>query len=111
MSINDQFRTLIEDVKVDAEEIGFYLSGCNIAADKPERLQEAEEADENVIQLMEDGEINFAVFMEFEMRDHAFSDHVLNPQKVKDDQEFKMIVPDSYEAFKSSQLDDLEDFD
>lgn len=109
--MNDQFKTLIENVKEDAESIGFYLSGCNIAADRPDRLQEAEEEDINPMSLVEDGEVNFAVFMEFEMRDHAFSDHVLNPEKVETDQKFAMMVPDEFEEFKNNKLDGLDDFD
>lgn len=111
MSINDQFKTLIENIKDDAESIGFYLNGCNIAADRPDKLQEAEENSVNPLTLVEDGEVNFAVFMEFDIRDHAFSDHVLDPDKVKVDKEFEMIVPDSYEIFKKNKLDTLDDFD
>lgn len=111
MSINKKFEKLIESIKEEAENIGFYLSGCSIASDSPEKIREAEEDGSDIIALLQNEEVSFAMFMEFDIGDRAFSDEVLNPEKVKTDKEFQMIVPDDYEIFKKTKLDSLDDFD
>ena len=106
-SIQEQFKTIVKNFTDECEKIGFYSDHVSIAADDPEATMEAESRGLNLRQIMEDENVNFGLFVEFSIRDFAFSDQVLDPEKAAIDREFEMMIPDDYESFKKTGMDDL----
>lgn len=109
MSNQEQFKDIVETFKKQCESIGFYADHVSIGCDDPEKVIEAESEGVALKSLMENDEVHFGLYVEFSMRDYAFSDHVLDPEKVEIDKKFDMIVPDEYETFKKKGLGDLTD--
>lgn len=79
-----------------------------------------EEEGTDPVNAMKEGRADFFLAMTFQVGDVAWSDRVLNPEKFKQDQEFRALMPSEVELSKSEAVavflnwdddDDLDDED
>lgn len=86
------------------EKVGLYCWQQPHLSALPRSEEDAallEEEGIDPISAMKDGRADFFLALSFQVGDVAWSDRVLNPEKHKQDQEFRALMPSELELSKS----------
>lgn len=117
--MNDDIEKITEDIKVRAEKFGAYLKMANFAVASSEEHDHDHDEDDDedaftmpttdeLKQKLKDGELRVVIFTTFGLNELAFSPRVQNPEQVRDEDEFKAIVPTEGDILKERILDRLQ---
>jgi len=117
--MSEDIEKIVEDIKLRTEKFGAYLRYVSVAAGSNKEhdhdddddnefgnLEEMPGSDDLKKQLV-DGDISVIVFTSFSLNELAFSDRVQNPEKVRDEDEFKAIAPTEFDILQDKIRDRL----
>lgn len=100
MDPDEEFGTLLLEVKEALDEMGLYMIAATVQSDS-EKIENGTDA----LSMMEDG-IDFVLHAQFELGEVAFLDRVLDPEKHQQDKEFELIAPSEEEVMLQRILDE-----
>lgn len=108
-----EFQQLVTEITERLEKIGLYTvnHGGGVMPTSEEAAAELmENPPEDPRQAMEEGKAKIFLTFTCAVGEVAWSDRVLNPEKHKTDNEFRMMMPDEVEIQRDSILDEVAEF-
>lgn len=91
MANEDRIKLVLDNLKESFEDIGLYLLECGVATTDDEALKD--DSSKDFRDKLVTGESKWLISATFQLGDVAFSDRVLNPDKFKEDQTFREMMP------------------
>jgi len=114
--MSDDIRKIVEDLTERTEKFGCYVRHVHIYA-APTQEQDEEEVEEAMRELPDSdelkkqlvsGDLSVIILTTMSLNELAFSDRVQDPEKVRDEDEFKIIAPTEFDLLRERMARNIE---
>lgn len=103
LTMHEEFTAITEELMNKAKHLGLYVVGSTVATDNEDLVgDDSDMLDKNpdVKKMIDNGEAQFALMVQFTIGDLAFDTRVQNPTQHETDMEFRRLMPTEAELMR-----------
>lgn len=108
--MHEEFTAITEELTNKAKHLGLYVVGSTVATDNEDLVgDDSDMLDKNpdVKKMIDNGEAQFALMVQFTIGDLAFDTRVQNPTQHETDMEFRRLMPTEAELVRDKVQEKL----
>lgn len=108
--MHEEFSVITEELMNKAKHLGLYVVGSTVATDNEDLVgDDSDMLDRNpdVKKMIDSGEAQFALMVQFTIGDLAFDTRVQNPTQHETDMEFRRLMPTEAELVRDKVQEKL----
>ena len=108
--MHEEFTVITEELMNKAKHLGLYVVGSTVATDNEDLVgDDSDMLDKNpdVKKMIDNGEAQFALMVQFTIGDLAFDTRVQNPTQHETDMEFRRLMPTEAELVRDKVQEKL----
>ena len=108
--MHEEFTVITEELMNKAKHLGLYVVGSTVAIDNEDLVgDDSDMLDKNpdVKKMIDNGEAQFALMVQFTIGDLAFDTRVQNPTQHETDMEFRRLMPTEAELVRDKVQEKL----
>lgn len=108
--MHEEFTVITEELMNKAKHLGLYVVGSTVATDNEDLVGDDSdmlEKNPDVKKMIDNGEAQFALMVQFTIGDLAFDTRVQNPTQHETDMEFRRLMPTEAELVRDKVQEKL----